>query len=108
MAAKSWVTRGTALLAACSLVVLTDVAGAQAGPARAGPARAHQPIGTTGADWPLYGANPANTRTSTAGPAKAAVSSLRSLWRFDAHDGDFTGTPVVAGGRVFVGSNGAS
>lgn len=108
MAAKSWVMRGTALLVACSLVVLTEVGGAQAGPARGGAARAHRALATTAADWPLYGANLANTRTSTAGPAKAAVSGLRPAWRFEANDGDFTGTPVIAGGRVFVGSNGAN
>jgi polyvinyl alcohol dehydrogenase (cytochrome) len=39
---------------------------------------------------------------------KAGVPTLVPRWRFDAHDGDFTGTPVVSGGRVFVGSNGPS
>lgn len=98
-----WITRGAVLVGAFALVALTGVPLAGAGAARSA-----QVAGTTGSDWPLYGANLANSRTSPGGPPKAAVSGLRQLWHFDASDGDFTGTPVVAGGRVFVGSNGAN
>jgi len=100
---RRWVAPVIALLGACTLVALTRVPLAEAGTTRP-----HLTLGTTGADWPLYGANLANTRTSPGGPPKAVVAGLRQAWRFDAKDGDFTGTPVLAGGRVFVGSNGAN
>jgi polyvinyl alcohol dehydrogenase (cytochrome) len=60
-----------------------------------------------GTDWPLYGADTANSRTAPGGPGTSAAATLKQAWRFDASDGDFTGTPVVSGGVVFVGSNGS-
>ncbi|HEY3702832.1 MAG TPA: PQQ-binding-like beta-propeller repeat protein [Acidimicrobiales bacterium] len=57
-------------------------------------------------EWPSYGADPANSRTVAGGPAATRVPSLVQAWRDDFTDGDFTGTPVVAGGVAYVGSNG--
>ena len=60
----------------------------------------------TQTEWPSYGADLANSRTVAGGPAATRVSSLVQAWRDDFTDGDFTGTPVVAGGVAYVGSNG--
>jgi polyvinyl alcohol dehydrogenase (cytochrome) len=57
-------------------------------------------------EWPLYGADLANSRTSAGGPSAAGAATLVQAWKFDVSDGDFTGTPVVKDGRVYVGSNG--
>ncbi|HEX4865389.1 MAG TPA: PQQ-binding-like beta-propeller repeat protein, partial [Acidimicrobiales bacterium] len=56
--------------------------------------------------WPMGGADLANTRDAPGGPSASQVGSLTVLWRFHAADGDFTGTPVVGGCTVYVGSNG--
>lgn len=60
----------------------------------------------TNPEWPMYGANPTNSRTVAGGPSPAQVSSLAPAWRDSFGDGDYTGTPAVSGGVVFVGSNG--
>src|SRR5947209_14465866 len=57
-------------------------------------------------EWPVYGADAANSRTVSGGPAATQVPLLKQAWRVDFTDGDFTGTPVVSGGVVYVGSNG--
>ena len=57
-------------------------------------------------EWPSYGADLGNSRTVAGGPAAASVPSLVQAWRDDFGDGDFTGTPVVAHGVAYVGSNG--
>jgi polyvinyl alcohol dehydrogenase (cytochrome) len=67
---------------------------------------AQRAVGATAAEWPFYGADLANSRTVAGGPAASDVPSLTQAWRADFSDGDFTGTPVVAGGVVYVGSNG--
>lgn len=65
----------------------------------------------TTADWPLYGQNLANTRVQASEHDINAsnVPLLEPAWSFSSKgaggDGDFTGTPVEAGGCVFVGSN---
>ena len=64
-----------------------------------------------GGDWRIYGHDDANTRTQpaekTIGPLEAAM--LGPVWTFSSVEaggsGDVTGTPVVADGCVFVGSN---
>lgn len=61
---------------------------------------------TVGTDWPVYGANLANTRTAAGGPAPAQIGNLHMMWRDTFTDGDFTGTPIVGHGVVYVGSNG--
>ena len=87
-------------------ILPVTVAGAQARAAAPSPGAsggtAANPIG----EWPLYGADLANSRTVAGGPDAAAVAGMRQAWRADFTDGDFTGTPVVSGGVVYVGSNG--
>ena len=57
------------------------------------------------ADWPVYGKDLANSRDGGAsGPSVGGAAALAEAWRFSSQDGDFTGTPVVAGGTVVVGS----
>lgn len=59
------------------------------------------------ADWPVYGHDLANSRNArNAGPSKSAVTSLQQTWKFSSPTGDFTGTPVVAGGTLVAGDNG--
>jgi polyvinyl alcohol dehydrogenase (cytochrome) len=61
------------------------------------------------ADWPVYGKDIANSRDGGAsGPSAAQVATLAEAWRFTSQDGDFTGTPVVAGGTVVVGAYGGT
>src|SRR5438477_7769561 len=57
-------------------------------------------------DWPVYGHDLANTRDAGAdGPSAAAAGSLQQTWKFSSSHGDFTGTPVVAGGVVVAATN---
>ena len=56
--------------------------------------------------WPMVGADLSNTRDASGGPSTSQAGALQVLWRFHATDGDFTGTPVVGGCTVYVGSNG--
>jgi polyvinyl alcohol dehydrogenase (cytochrome) len=58
------------------------------------------------ADWPVYGHDLSNTRSAGAeGPSVSQAGSLKQAWKFDSSHGDFTGTPVVAGGVLVAGSN---
>src|SRR3954447_8871811 len=58
------------------------------------------------AAWPVYGHDLANTRSAgTEGPSAAQVASLQPAWTFSSTHGDFTGTPVVAGGVLVAGTN---
>jgi polyvinyl alcohol dehydrogenase (cytochrome) len=58
------------------------------------------------ADWPVYGHDLSNSRSAGAdGPSAAQVTSLHQVWSFTASKGDFTGTPVVAGGVLVAGTN---
>src|SRR3954447_7113297 len=88
--------RGLALIAT-AFVVLSGVSG---------PALAVGRHPLRLAEWPLYGADLANSRTSAGGPSAAGAAALVQAWKFDVTDGDFTGTPVVKDRRVYVGSNG--
>jgi polyvinyl alcohol dehydrogenase (cytochrome) len=57
------------------------------------------------ADWPSYGHDLSGTRNAGgAGPSPAQAATLQQLWSFTSTQGDITGTPVVAGGEVVVGS----
>src|SRR3954468_15561510 len=59
------------------------------------------------ADWPVYGHDLSNTRNAgRAGPPADRVTALKRAWTFDSPTGDFTGTPVVAGGVVVAGDYG--
>jgi polyvinyl alcohol dehydrogenase (cytochrome) len=76
------------------VALAASLAGAVAAPPAAG-------------DWPMYGHDLANTRSGgKAGPSTTQVVSLAQTWRFNTRKGDITGTPVLAGGTLVVGSNG--
>jgi polyvinyl alcohol dehydrogenase (cytochrome) len=62
-----------------------------------------------GGDWPFYGKDLANSRDGGAnGPSYNEVPTLGPVWSFASADGDFTGTPVVAGGKLVAASGGGS
>lgn len=69
------------------------------------------PAKHAGGEWRSYGHDLQNTRSQpaekTIGPVEAAL--LAPAWTFSASDaggsGDFTGTPTVADGCLYVGSN---
>src|SRR3954464_13564576 len=62
--------------------------------------------GPASADWPVYGHDLANSRGAGAeGPAAGAVAGMQRAWTFKSPNGDFTGTPVVAGGTLVAGTN---
>jgi polyvinyl alcohol dehydrogenase (cytochrome) len=64
-----------------------------------------------GGDWPMYGHDLSNTRTQPKEKliGRTTAPLLAPAWTFAAHDaggnGDFTGTPVVAGGCLYMASN---
>jgi polyvinyl alcohol dehydrogenase (cytochrome) len=59
------------------------------------------------ADWPIYGHDLQNTRTAASeGPTRDQLASLEQAWSFSSETGDFTGTPVVAGGVLVAGDHG--
>src|SRR5436189_4895843 len=62
--------------------------------------------GPAAADWPVYGHDLANSRSAgSSGPSMSQVGSLHRAWAFKSSNGDFTGTPVVAGGTLVAGAN---
>jgi polyvinyl alcohol dehydrogenase (cytochrome) len=66
-----------------------------------------RPIGK--AAWPFYGKDLSNSRNGGAsGPSYNEVPTLGPVWSFASSDGDFTGTPVVGGGKVVAASGGGS
>jgi polyvinyl alcohol dehydrogenase (cytochrome) len=63
--------------------------------------------GSAVADWPTYGHDLSNTRDAGVdGPPAQDLPSLAQAWKFDSPSGDFTGTPVVAGGVLVAGDQG--
>ena len=79
-------------------------AGAAARPATCAPAS------RPGGDWPSYGHDASNTRSQPAEKTltTTVVPTLTKAFAFSAKDGggdgDFTGTPVIAGGCLYIGS----
>lgn len=69
------------------------------------------PVDVPGGDWPTFGHDLANSRSQPLEDAidVQAAPTLAPAWTFRASDtggsGGFTGTPVVADGCVFVGSD---
>jgi polyvinyl alcohol dehydrogenase (cytochrome) len=61
--------------------------------------------GSASAGWPTFGHDLANTRSSDAGPARSDAGSLQRTWTYRSSNGDFTGTPVVAGRTLVAGTN---
>lgn len=60
-------------------------------------------------EWPIYGRDLRNTRHSEAGPSVNEAPFLRPAWVMHVTEaggtGDITGTPIVAAGCLFVGTN---
>ncbi|MCU1448716.1 MAG: Pyrrolo-quinoline quinone repeat-containing protein [Acidimicrobiales bacterium] len=103
------------LLALVPLVALVAIPGIRATRAAAptpSPVAGCGPVGVTGGDWPSYGHDLSNTRNQDheRAIAVADVPTLAPAWTFSSNgaggSGDFTGTPSVADGCVFAGSNG--
>lgn len=95
-------------LAGAALVLPVVPAATAAGGASA---KGHcAPARHAGGDWPSYGHDLSNTRSQPAEHtlAPTSVPTLHKAFAFSASqaggDGDFTGTPVVADGCVFIGS----
>jgi polyvinyl alcohol dehydrogenase (cytochrome) len=60
-------------------------------------------------DWPFYGKDLANSRDGgPTGPSYNEAPTLAPVWSFQSSDGDFTGTPVVAAGKLVAASGGGS
>jgi polyvinyl alcohol dehydrogenase (cytochrome) len=67
-----------------------------------------KPLGA-GSEWPFYGKDLANSRDGgSTGPSYNEVPTLAPVWSFASSDGDFTGTPVVAAGKLVAASGGGS
>jgi len=67
------------------------------------------PAPLSGGDWPFYGKDLANSRDGGAnGPSYNEVPFLKPVWSDQATDGDFVGTPVVAGGTLVAASGGGT
>jgi polyvinyl alcohol dehydrogenase (cytochrome) len=61
---------------------------------------------TAAADWSVYGHDLGNSRSAGAeGPTSGEAATLQRAWMFNSSNGDFTGTPVVAGGTLIAGTN---
>ena len=55
--------------------------------------------------WPFYGADLANSRSTTDGPSPDEVVNMASAWSYElTGGGDFQGTPVIGDGAVIMGS----
>ena len=62
-----------------------------------------------GGEWPFYGRDLTNSRDGGAsGPSYNEVPTLAPVWSFSSADGDFTGTPVISGGKLVAASGGGS
>ncbi|HET6816455.1 MAG TPA: PQQ-binding-like beta-propeller repeat protein [Mycobacteriales bacterium] len=96
------------VMAAVALVAPAAGALTSAG-AAARPASCASPA-KPGGDWPSYGHDSSNTRSQPAEKTltTTVVPTLTKAWAFSAKDGggdgDFTGTPVIAGGCMYIGS----
>ncbi|HEX2232399.1 MAG TPA: PQQ-binding-like beta-propeller repeat protein, partial [Thermoleophilaceae bacterium] len=92
---------GAALLVAAALLLVPGSASAASCATAASP----------GGDWPVYGRDLANTRVQ---PREKLISPadapfLTPSWVFSTQkaggEGDITGTPIVSGGCVYVGTS---
>ena len=87
---------------------LTGLSQSAAAPAKATCAKAVH----AGGDWPMFGHDLSNTRRQPLEKTltTTTVPLLAPAWTFSAKagggDGDFTGTPVIAGGCLYMASNG--
>ena len=106
--------RRTSALAAGALLCASLAAmpaGHAAGPSPS-PMPGCAPVGVTGGEWRTYGHDLANTRHQELERhiSHGDAPFLRPAWTFSSvaagGAGDFTGTPIVADGCVYAGSNG--
>jgi polyvinyl alcohol dehydrogenase (cytochrome) len=101
-------TVAVALIAPAAGTLAAAGASGTAG-ARCAPAR-QTAVAKTGGDWTSYGHDAANTRNQPAEHAlgPTTVPTLHKAFAFSAKDaggdGDFTGTPVIADGCLFIAS----
>jgi polyvinyl alcohol dehydrogenase (cytochrome) len=97
--------RGGTIALCAVLAAVALPASAQAGPPPAGCAPE-----SIGGEWRSYGHDYSNTRDQSSERviSTADVSTLTSAWTFSSVEnggaGDFTGTPIVADGCMYVGS----
>lgn len=93
-------------IVAFASITLSSIAIADA----ADPACSAPPSG--GGEWPMYGQDLENRRNqdAEAGIGAEQAGDLRPAWTFSVAEaggaGDITGTPIVAAGCLFVGTNG--
>jgi polyvinyl alcohol dehydrogenase (cytochrome) len=100
------------LLAALALGAVAAWPGTGAAAAACAPTTTSEGAPVPGGEWRTYGHDYSNTRSqdleTTIGPNEAR--QLAPVWTFASQgaggDGDFTGTPTVADGCVYAGSNG--
>jgi polyvinyl alcohol dehydrogenase (cytochrome) len=98
------------IVAAVALVAPAAGALTVAG-AAARPAGHCAPANKPGGDWPSYGHDQSNTRSQPAEKTltTTVVPTLTKAFAFSAKegggDGDFTGTPVIAGGCIYLASS---
>ena len=105
--ARSPIAGSIALIALLSSValVLTGLPAASKGNSGCAPAR------HPGGDWPIYGHDLSNTRSQEKEKKIGLVeaATLQPAWHISSEEldgsGDFSGTPVVADGCLYVGSN---
>jgi len=103
------VRRAAALAVLAGSLVVPPTAGA-IGPVPS-PMPGCGPVGVTGGEWRSFGKDLSNTRHQERerAIAHADVPTLGPAWTFSSvaagGDGDFTGTPVIADGCLYVGSN---
>jgi outer membrane protein assembly factor BamB len=108
---RSWVAGIGVVAAACSLVACSsdekgdgkgnvDGSGGKGGDA--GPVKPQSSV-----DWTRMGYDMANTYNNTAETkiSAATVANLTKAWELDTTGTPVTGTPVIAGGRVYVLGN---
>src|SRR3954452_25584802 len=102
---RRWLDAAAAIAVAVPAASAVSSAGAAARPTGKC-ASAHH----AGGDWSSYGHDLANSRSQPAEKTltTTVVPTLSKAWAFSASqgggDGDFTGTPVVAGGCLYIAS----
>src|SRR4051794_39408160 len=102
---RRWLAAAAAIAVAVPAASAVSSAGAAARPTGKC-ASAHH----AGGDWSSYGHDLANTRSQPAEKTltTTVVPTLTKAWAFSASqgggDGDFTGTPVISGGCMYIAS----
>src|SRR4051812_42116195 len=93
-----------------SLALLAPAAGAVTAAGVSARPTTCAPASKPGGDWPAYGHDLSNSRSQPAEKTltTTVVPTLTKAWAFSASqgggDGDFTGTPVISGGCMYIAS----